>query len=283
MKRITIAVMAALAVGWIGVASANMIQNPNFSATTPTPPNGANGLQVGWGGQFVDNWSGAGYTIWYPSADSAVNGCARTQYHSGSGGNCSTLNAVGTAVPGVGNTNGTFVALDGVYNSNGTPNSLQGSMQQTVSGLTAGHTYSLSFYWGTSQEKQASSAQPSHDQYLQVSLGGSSQNTNTSSTLWGYFTGDGCQVTGTSACAWNYTTMTFKASSASELLQFLSFGLPSDGPPMILLTGLSMTESVPEPSSLGMFGGGLLGLGLLTLFVRRRALRKQGLAGGDIA
>jgi hypothetical protein len=44
---------------------------------------------------------------------------------------------------------------------------------------------------------------------------------------------------------------------------------------MILLTGVSVTQNVPEPPALALFGGGLLGLGLLTVFARRRALRHQ--------
>jgi hypothetical protein len=47
---------------------------------------------------------------------------------------------------------------------------------------------------------------------------------------------------------------------------------------MVLLGGVSV-HAVPEPPALAMFGGGLLGLGLLTVFTRRRALReKQDLA-----
>ncbi|MGH8233865.1 MAG: hypothetical protein ACREPU_06680 [Rhodanobacteraceae bacterium] len=251
-----------LAVGAVGIAHAtpNLVQNGDFSQTSPTP---ANPTQIGpdyTAGQFVTGWTGNGYAIWYPSATAAVSGCGHTQYHSGAGGDCSTLNVVGTPVPG----SGSFVALDGVSGS------LQGSISQLLSGLTVGSTYTVSFYWGTTQETQASSKVQSHDQYLQVSLGGATpQTTNTVLTDWNTFNG------------WYLTTMNFTADSSSALLDFLSIGLPADGPPMILLTGVTLTQNVPEPPELAMFGGGLLGLGLLILFARRREMRRRAADGGS--
>lgn len=263
MQLKTLVAAALLAVGSIGLANAAIVQNGNFSATSgvnaPSHNPAYTSQQVGYNGFTVDNWTGAGYTIWYPSPTAAVSGCGYTEYHyPGSGsGDCSTLNAVGALLPD-GSRTTTFLALDGVQNS------LQGSIQQQLSGLTNGARYTVSFFWGTTQETQASNQVQSHGEHLQVSLGGSSQDTSPDvTTNWGDFEG------------WFQTSFTFTADSMNPWLKFMAFGLPSDGPPMILLTGVSVTQNVPEPPALALFGGGLLGLGLLTVFARRRALRHQ--------
>ncbi len=112
------------------------------------------------------------------------------------------------------------------------------------------------------------SKQGSTTEKFKVSLGGQSFTTSTNSI-------------GTHGWAdWAPVSFTFTATSASEMLNFLSMGTPSGGPPFALLSNISMYEVVPEPPVLGMFGGGLLGLGLLTIAARRRA-RRHG--GGEMA
>lgn len=264
MRLSTLCTAALLAIGSIGLANAAIVQNGNFSGTSGlTAPSGYGytGQQAGYAGFSLDNWTASGYTIWYPNPDDAVNGCAYTQYHfpgsTNPGGYCSSLNAVGTTLPDGSPTN-TFIALDGVQTD------IQGSVKQQLSGLTNGAQYTVSFFWGTTQETQASNNAPSHNEHLQVSFGGDTQNTSPDvTTNWGDFEG------------WFQTSFTFTADSANPWLQFMAFGMPSDGPPMILLTGISVTQNVPEPPELALFGGGLLGLGLLTVFARRRALRRQ--------
>jgi hypothetical protein len=81
---------------------------------------------------------------------------------------------------------------------------------------------------------------------------------------------------------WWFESFNFVADSTSAFLNFLSVGTPSGLPPMALLGGVSVTRNVPEPPVLAMFGGGLLGLGLLTLAARRRALRLRA-EGNDLA
>ncbi|CAM5474393.1 hypothetical protein [Rhodanobacter lindaniclasticus] len=266
MKLITLGLAAVLAAGSAGIANAtpNLVQNGDFSATSGlTAPSGYGytGQQAGYQGFTVDHWDAHGYTMWYPNPSDAVGGCAYTQYHypgSGNpGGYCSSLNAVGPLLPD-GSRVGPFIGMDGVQNS------IQGSISQMLTGLTNGASYTVSFYYGTTQETQASSATQSHDEFLKVGFGGNSQNTSPDiTTNWGDFEG------------WFTGSMTFTADGANQLLSFMAYGMPSDGPPMILLTGVSVTQNVPEPSELSMFGLGLLGLGLLTLFARRRAMRHQ--------
>jgi hypothetical protein len=67
---------------------------------------------------------------------------------------------------------------------------------------------------------------------------------------------------------WNRQTLTFQATSASQLLSFLAAGTPSGAPPLVFLDGITISEVAPEPASWV-----LLGLGLLMLPVVLR-LRK---------
>lgn len=279
MRLSILCAAALLAVGSIGVASAAIVTDGSFANTSGgTLPPGYTAMQVGWNSHVLDSWTASGYTIQYNSIADAVGpwtntpgsgACGYTQYHApgnslnppnGSGGPCSTLGAVnGTLGPaGTGAAVTSFIAMDGLGGG------LQGKVTQQLSGLMTGHTYTVSFYWGGTQEVQASVPNPSTDQYLTVGLTGSpSQSTNPISTPLGSFTG------------WNLATMTFTAQSADPTLSFLAFGMPENGPPMITLTGVSMTQNVPEPPELALFGIGLLGLGLLTVFARRRALRHE--------
>ena len=279
MRLSILCAAALLAVGSVGVASAAIVTDGSFANTSGgTLPPGYTAMQVGWNSHVLDSWIASGYTIQYNSIADAVGpwndtpghgACGYTTYHqpgnyggvppppNGSGGPCSTLGAVGATLPGGGAVT-SFIAMDGLQSG-----SLQGSVKQQLSGLMTGHTYTLSFYWGGTQEVQASTPANSYDQFLHVSLGSSSQDTSHIMTTLGTFTG------------WNLATMTFTAGQVDPWLTFLAYGQPENGPPMITLTNVSLTQNVPEPPELAMFGLGLLGLGLLTVFARRRALRRQ--------
>jgi hypothetical protein len=71
---------------------------------------------------------------------------------------------------------------------------------------------------------------------------------------------------------WNAQDLTFQATSATEVLTFLSLGTPSGAPPIALLDGVSLTgeATAPEPSCLA-----LLGVGVLGLFAVRRRRQKR--------
>ena len=277
MRLSILCAAALLAVGSVGVASAAIVTDGSFADTSGMtsldPSTGGytsltayTNQQVGWDGFALTHWTAHGYTMQYGSVADATgaSACGYTQYHTptsapngNGGGPCSTLNAVGPLLPD-GSRTTSFIAMDGISGT------LQGSVAQTLSGLTQGASYTVKFYWGTTQEAQASSTVQSHEMNLTVGFGGDSQTTNPDVTTdWGHFEG------------WFSGSFTFTADSANPLLSFLASGNPSDGPPMILLTGVSVTQNVPEPPELAMFGLGLLGLGLLTVFARRRALRRQ--------
>ena len=57
---------------------------------------------------------------------------------------------------------------------------------------------------------------------------------------------------------WSLETMTFQATSASQVLTFLAMGTPAGEPPIDLLDGMSL--SAPEPGTIVLLGSGLLAL-----------------------
>ena len=130
-----------------------------------------------------------------------------------------------------------------------------------------GATYVVSFYWGATQEMSKTGATT---EQFKVTLGSQSFYTPIKNNATHGWTG------------WMYQSFSFVASGANETLTFLSIGTPGSEPPFGVLADVSMTRQtqVPEPPELALFGGGLLALGLMTVFARRRALRQQGAAGG---
>ncbi len=111
---------------------------------------------------------------------------------------------------------------------------------QTISGLTVGDTYSLSF-WSMSN----------HDghgflQDWQVSFGGQTATGQQTTPNADDFSG-----------TWVQSTMSFTASSTSQALTFLAQYLPGSVPEMLNLDGVvlkdvTVTSTVPEPSSWAM-------------------------------
>jgi PEP-CTERM motif len=93
-----------------------------------------------------------------------------------------------------------------------------------------------------------------------VSLGGETHETTTADVGSRGFTG------------WMTGSMTFTATTASEMLVFLSEGGPTSLPPVALLDGVSLTGgAAPEPGTWAMMGIGFAGLGFARYCRRRRA------------
>lgn len=255
------AAAVAAAMAGTAIAGPNLVTNGNFADTTTggtttavtAPTQFGTQSQNGYSASnFITDWTGnAGYDIWYPSTSSATTVEATSVWGLGSTANTGRemLWAVGS------NSNVTsFVALDGDQDLDSTGHQVQGSIGQEITGLKVGDTYQVAFDWGAAQMQSRSGITT---EQLAVTFG-STQNTAVITNPSKGFTG------------WYMDTMTFKATSTSEWLSFLSVGTPASLPPMTLLTNVSVSD-VPEPATLALFGAGLLGLGAALVARRRRA------------
>jgi len=129
------------------------------------------------------------------------------------------------------------------------------ALQQTVTGLTIGSTYQVSFWQAAGQENcgvdDGATCDPPGGANLtglwQVTFGGTTRTSTMMTTTPHGLTG------------WNQQTMTFTATGTSQLLSFLAVGTPAGAPPIVMLDGITI-NAVPEPET-----GTLWGLGLVTL------------------
>lgn len=246
--HVKLASAVALGVALLGssaFASPNLVTNGDFNSTSYTVNHqfGSGGaVPTSQGGaQGVDGWTGNdGYNLWFTGTANATTQSAISEY----GGGKEDLWAVTTDPAG-----GAFVALDGEQTQG-----VQGGISQTVSGLTVGQTYSLTFTWAAGQLQSRTGATT---EQVQASLGGQTQVTSVVNNLSQGFNG------------WFSQTFTYTATATQEVLAFLSIGTPNGLPPIALLDGVSLVQ-VPEPMSMGLLGAGVAGL-----FLARRRQAKR--------
>jgi hypothetical protein len=223
----------------VGTAVAqNLIQNGNFAQTSYVYNNQFGTAWNQTTPQGVTDWTGnGGYDLFFVSGTATTNS-ANTQYDSGY--NTGSEKLWGTsAFTGSSPRGDNFVALDGDPGAGG-----GGGLSQTINNLTPNAQYQVSFVWAASQ-LQSRTGQTTED--LRVTLGSQVFTTPTITNPTNGFTG------------WYTQVFTFTATTASELLSFLSQGTPSGEPPIALLTDVSMTK-VPEPATLSVLGVRVAGL-----------------------
>jgi hypothetical protein len=219
-------------------------------------------------------WSGGGGLIFIakPCTGGCVPGSANDQSAAGPGYLQTYGNPLGFA--GGGN----YVEADG----NPT---FESSFNFTVTGLTAGQEYDLSFYQGASTQfgfgfnDWTQTNTGTTNQWI-VSLADSPLQTEDNGRvdpMFGpaldYFSTDPNASIATSdlmtvpfqgTVGWMFTKVTLKANTDTELLSFLAWGDNGSTvnlPPMAFLTGVDAPPGlVPEPSTWAMMGLGFVGL-----------------------
>ena len=220
-----------------------ILVNGNFDSST----NGPGSLS---GGTSLTGWSSSGYNFLFDSTGT-----------SGS----SSVSLWGPAHGGVANglgaspTGGNFVGMDGAYQT--------GPLYQQITGLTAGESVDVSFWYAGAQQHGFTG---NTSEAFQVYFG-QSQSSATS------FETPVLQDASHGFTGWQHQTFTFKADGTSDYLAFLAVGTPTGEPPFSLLDGVTVTDTpavaaTPEPNSLLLVATGMMGAaGIL----RRRYLTKE--------
>lgn len=191
------------------------------------------------------------------------------------------------------------LSIPGGYNeveADGNPE-YESGFNFALTGLTAGQTYTLSFYQAGSQQQGFANGLNTTQQWI-VSLGTSGMTfCNGCGAADSYYGGHDSTYSNPDPNAsvvatplmttppggltdWQYVSMNLTADASTNLLSFLAWGDNGNTvnlPPMVFLAGVnspSGLNNVPEPSSLPILATGLGILGIV-LWQRRRRGRKS--------
>jgi hypothetical protein len=233
--KMTSAIMGALSLALsMGSAHATqqLVTNGEFTSLSAGPGQlTTNTVATGW------TVPSGGYTFIFTQGDVASPGqYGGLSLWDGNNGGNNTWN-------GLSANGGNFAAIDGDFQNQ--------PLTQTISGLTAGNTYDLTFNYAFGQQYGFNGATV---QSLTVDVG---------STTWG---SGNYNVADHGFTGWQSGDVKFTASSASEILSFIAVGnLPV--PPFALVSNVSL--AVPELSTWAMMLAGFAGLGFAGY--RRRA------------
>jgi hypothetical protein len=180
---------------------------------------------------------------------------------------------------------GNFVEADG------NPE-FESGFNQTITGLTPGQTYTLSFYQAASQQQGFASGLATTERWI-VSLGTaglSLKSGGPTDPVYGptaayYSTDASADIVASSLMTtpsagvtpWQYVSVSLKADAATDLLSFLAWGDNGSTinlPPIVFLSGVNspnVISSTPEPGTAPLLVILLLGLG--AFIWRRRAAK----------
>jgi hypothetical protein len=236
-------IAGALATTVVSARADNLVINGGFESTTIAGLSSEIGTRdTSFDGQNVTGWTTSGYNFVFqtgdPDADSEFGTNDVAMWGPGNGGINNNPNTFGPSPDG-----GNFIAMDGPFEG--------GPLQQTINGLLANVSTTVSFYWAAAQQGPA----PGQNGFVgdtgesfQVSLGSQTLSTDPIIDLSQSFNG------------WYKATLTFTPTSTSEVLSFLAVGTPESDPPFALLDGVSVSQA-PEPSSLALLATGLFSVG----------------------
>lgn len=240
VATIACALITASGSGVAFAGNANLVQNGGFESGSGLGQIDSVVTGTGWSNTGSNNFN----FILDTTADDALNGF---------GGGFPSVNSPGASTnifvwgPGNGINNGFTGSADGGKFLGGDGGYATGTVTQTITGLTAGEQYTLSFEWAGAQFTDQSGA---YWAGWDVDFGGESFSVG----------GQATAVASQGFLGWASASHNFTASSSTQVLSFLATG-PSGLPPFSLLDGVSLTTvtQVPEPASLAlMLAGGCL-------------------------
>lgn len=245
------ALVSALSPAGVTTAmGANLVKNGDFELTT----NG-NNLQLKGGFTQLQDWDvdgGLSFVVGQGWTSAPVSGHPNDTGAWGEYGQFNVWSPAKNAANGFTDSplGGNYIVADGAV-------SYHGAISQMINGLVVGKEYEVTFAWATGQQWGFDGE--TWEKGWDVSFGGEPLKTVRKVDVDHGFSG------------WFQETMSFTATSASQLLSFLAQGQPNGEPPLVMLDGVSVSQAVPEPSTMLMMGLGFAGLAGFGL--RRRAGR----------
>lgn len=266
MKSVVLGcLMAAVAGLSVAPASATeFVQNGDFtqtSAKTSQQSASDDGKS-----QYVSNWTTTGYNFIVFKDMGTVKDAIQSNDNGGIyfwGKYSDDANAKSNGFTGsnsIGGSGGNYLAADGAYGV--------GLIYQSITGLTVGSQYDLTFNWAAAQQHGFDgSTTENWTAFLGTSSNDYQSYTTTTVTNPEHgFT------------PWQKAGTTFTATGTSETLAFLAQGTPDGKPPFSLLDDVSLKEhkvqvaAVPEASTWAMM---MIGFGMMGVGARRRRVQPR--------